>query len=249
MRAYWIRIALGALAIFVVGMVGISIVRRSIGGVRAVAEGTGPITLPVMFVPFKLDGQKLGTINRLVLHRDAPKRFTSVQLGIKLSDSVLARGLEGCRLVANFDAHHDPRGFEVGPGSFSSGVFTCLHGTDSSPQFQEFGRAVFQPGDVSVPLLLPNDIVDDLKQGDLGSSDFAQGYQDSIEAAAQATADSIAEEADARADSIANAAEKKAASVALRTERLVDSLRREGVRRADSTRRAASRVADSARSR
>jgi hypothetical protein len=240
MRGYWTRIALGALAIFIVGMVGVTLARRSIGGVRQVAEGSGPITLPVMFVPFKLDGHKLGTVNRLVLHRLAPKRLSGVELGVKLSDSVLARGLEGCRLVANLDADHSSDGLEVGPGSFSNGVFSCLRSGDTTTQFQEFGHAVFQPGDVSVPLLLPNDIVNDLRSGDLGSDDFGSGYEDSLEAAAQA----IADEADERADSISAAVEAQAASAASRTGRLVDSLRKEGMRRADSARQAVSHVAD-----
>jgi hypothetical protein len=251
MRGYWTRIALGALAIFIVGMVGVSLARRSIGGVRQVAEGSGPITIPVAFVPFKLDGHKLGTLNRLVLHREAPKRLSSVELGVKLSDSVLARGLEGCRLVANIDAKDNPNGFEVGPGSLSTGVFSCLHGNDTTSQFQEFGHAVFQPGDVSVPLLLPNDIVDDLRSGD-DDSDFGRGYEESLEAAeaaAEAAADSAADEADARADSISEAVEAQAASSASRTRRLIDSLRGEGIRRADSARLAVSRVADSGRSR
>jgi hypothetical protein len=243
------RIALGALAIFAVGMVGVTLARRSIGSVRQVAEGSGPITIPVVFVPFKLDGQKLGTVNRLVLHRLAPKRLSGVELGVKLSDSVLARGLEGCRLVANLDADHGPDGFEVGPGSFSSGVFSCLRVGDTTTQFQEFGHAVFQPGDVSVPLLLPNDIVNDLQNGDLGADDFGSGYEDSVGAAARATADSIADEAEERADSISEAVEAQAASSASRTRRLIDSLRREGMRRADSARLAVSRVADSGRSR
>ena len=249
MRGYWMRIALGALAIFTVGMVGVTLARRSIGSVRQVAEGSGPITLPVMFVPFKLDGQKLGTVYKVVLHREAPKRLSAVELGIKLSDSVLARGLEGCRLVANLDADHGPDGFEVGPGSFSKGVFSCLRSGDTTTQFQEFGHAVFQPGDVSVPLLLPNDIINDLRSGDLGSDDFGSGYEDSVEAAAQATADSIADEADERADSISAAVEAQAASAASRTGRLVDSLRKEGMRRADSARSAVSGVADSGRRR
>jgi hypothetical protein len=245
MRGYWTRIALGALAIFIVGMVGVSLARRSIGGVRQVAEGSGPITLPVMFVPFKLDGHKLGTVNRLVLHRVAPKRLSAVELGVKLSDSVLARGLEGCRLVANLDADHGPDGFEVGPGSFSSGVFSCLRSGDTTTQFQEFGHAVFQPGDVSVPLLLPNDIVDDLRSSDLGSNDLGSESDDSVEAAAEAAAD----EADERADSIAAAVEAQAASATSRTERLVDSLRKEGIRRADSARQAVSQVAEPMRPR
>lgn len=240
MRNYWIRIAFGALAIFTVGMIGVTLARQGVGRVRGVVEGSGPIALPIPFVPFKLDGQKLGTLDKVVLLRDAPKRISAVELQIKLRDSVMARGLEGCRLAANFDAQHDRRGVNVNVGPLSTGVFSCFHGNDSSAQLQEFGRAIFQPGGVSVPLLLPNDLVDDLKQGDFGSGD-----EDSVASAAQARADSIAEAADAQADSITAAVEQRADSIAGRSERLVDSLRTEGERRADSTRRAASRIADS----
>jgi hypothetical protein len=244
MRNYWVRIAFGALAIFTVGMIGITLARQGVGRVRGVVEGSGPITLPIPFVPFKLDGQKLGTLDKVVLLRDAPKRISAVELQIKLRDSVMARGLEGCRLAANFDAQHNRRGVDVNVGPLSTGVFSCLQGKDSSAQLQEFGRAIFQPGGVSVPLLLPHDIVDDLKQGNFGSGD-----EDSVASAAQARADSIAEAADARADSSTVEVEARADSIAGRTERLVDSLRTEGERRADSTRRAASRMADSARAR
>jgi hypothetical protein len=244
MRNYWLRILLGAVAIFAVGMVGVTVARQGVGRVRSVVEGSGPITLPIPFVAFKLDGQKLGTLDKVVLLRDAPKRISAVELEIKLRDSVMARGLEGCRLAANFDAQHNHRGVNVNVGPLSTGVFSCFHGNDSSAQLQEFGRAIFQPGGVSVPLLLPNDIVDDLKQGDFGSGD-----EDSLASAAQAKADSIAEAADARADSITAAVEERADSIAGRSERLVDSLRTEGERRADSTRRAARLVADSARGR
>lgn len=159
MRNYWIRIAIGAVAIFTVGMIGVSLARQGVGRVRGVVEGSGPITLPIAFVPFKLDGRRLGSINKVVLHRDAPKQIASVELQVKLSDSLLARGLEGCRLAANFDDERHPPDSHIRVGPLTRGVFSCLHGTDSIPGSQEFGRAVFQPGDVSVPLLLPNDIV------------------------------------------------------------------------------------------
>jgi hypothetical protein len=244
MRNYWLRILFGAVAIFAVGMVGVTLARQGMGHVRGVVEGSGPITLPIPFVAFKLDGQKLGTLEKVVLLRDAPKRISAVELEIKLRDSVMARGLEGCRLAANFDAQHNRRGVNVDAGPLTTGVFSCTHGNDSSGNLQEFGRAIFQPGNVSVPLLLPNDIVDDLKQGNFGSGD-----EDSAGSAAQAMADSIAEAADARADSITAAVQERADSIAGRSERLVDSLQAEGERRADSTRRAASRVADSVRRR
>jgi hypothetical protein len=243
MRNYWLRIALGAAAIFAVGMIGVTVVRQGVGRVQGVMEGTGPITIPVAFIPFKLDGQKLGSINKLTLNREAPKRISSVELQIKLGDSMLARGLEGCRLAANLDDEHNPRRAQMEMGPLSRGVFSCLHGSEPVPQFQEFGRAVFQPGDVSVPLLLPNDMVDDLKQGDFAAQD-----EDSATAAAQARADSITEAAEARADSIALAAEQRADSIISRSERrLVDSLRREGLRRADSARRVVRLMADSLR--
>jgi hypothetical protein len=250
MRNYWLRIAMGAVAIFAVGMVGITLARQGVGRVRGVVEGTGPISVPLAFVPFKLDGQRLGTVNKLVLHRETPKQISSVELEIKLADSAVARGLEGCRLLANFNDERPPHRNNIEVGPLSTGVFSCLHGDDSTGQFQDFGHAVLQPGDISVPLLLPNDIVDDLKRGDFGSNDGdATGT-------AEAAADSIAEAADAKADSIAEAAEKRADLMVARTQRLVDSLRTEGLRRADSARgvrssnhRVHGRIADSARSR
>jgi len=232
MRNYWIRIALGALAIFTVGMVGISLARQGMGHVKHVVEGSGPITVPLAFIPFNLNGQRLGTVSRVVLRREAPKQISAVELEAKVRDSAIARGLEGCRLMANFDNERTRGRVRLQTGDFPPGVFTCLHAGDSAPGFLEFGRATFQPGDVSVPLLLPLDIVNDLREGHFDSS-----TEDSIGAAAEAQADSIADAAEARADSIAEEAENRADSLVSHTQRLVDSLRQEGERRADSARR------------
>jgi hypothetical protein len=232
MRNYWLRIALGAAAIFSVGMIGISLARQGVHHVRDVVEGSGPISLRIPFLSFTLDGQKLGKVSQVMLLREAPKKISAVELEIELRDSVVARGLEGCRLRANFDDNRSPPGVSVNNRRFSSGMFTCVSPGDSAPGFQEFGRAVFQPGDVSVPLLLPNDMVDDLRQGE-----FEDTEEDSVGAAARASADSIAEAVEQRADSIAADAEAKADSIVARSERLVDSLVEEGLRRADSTRR------------
>jgi len=243
MRNYWMRIVLGAVAIFTVGMIGITLARRGMRGVQEVAEGTGPITVPIAFVPFKLEGRKLGTLSKLVLYRDAPKQLSAVELEVRLADSVLARGLEGCRLAANLDESHRGNGRQVQVGSLSSGVFSCLQSDDSAAQFEDFGRAVFQPGNVSVPLLLPKAMVDDLRQGNFDSG------EDSAAAIAEAQADSIAAAVEAQAESISNVAERHVDSIMRQNDRLLDSLRREGERRARSTRRSTTRLADSARGR
>jgi hypothetical protein len=108
MRNYWLRIVLGAAAVFTVGMIGVTLARQGVGHVRGVVAGSGPLSFPLPFVTFNLDGQKLGKVSRVVLHRTAPKQISAVELEIRLNDSVVARGLEGCRLAANFDDDPDP---------------------------------------------------------------------------------------------------------------------------------------------
>jgi hypothetical protein len=239
MRNYWIRIGLGALAIFAVGMIGVGLARQGMGRVKNVVEGSGPLTVPLAFIPFSLNGQRLGNVSRLVLMREAPKQISAVQLEAKVRDSAVARGLEGCRLLATFDQEHTPGRVRIQNGDFSPGVFSCVHAGDSTPGYQEFGRATFQPGNVSVPLLLPDDMVNDLRQGHFDSS-----TEDSIDAAAEAQAESIGDAAEARADSITEAAASRADSIVAHSQRLVDSLRQEGERRADSARRSVRRSDD-----
>jgi hypothetical protein len=201
-------------------------------------QGSGPVTIPLAFVPFNLDGSKLGTVDKLTLFRDAPKRISGVEITIKLKDSLVAGGLKGCRLAANLDKNSDEGGVHIRADQFSRGVFSCLSHGDSSADFQEFGRAFFQPGGVSIPLLLPSDIVDDLKKGDFHSDEDSTS-------SAEARADSTQQAVEAKADSITAAAEHHADSIMARTHRLVDSLQKEGQRRADSTRRVHRRMADS----
>jgi len=238
MRNYWMRIALGALGVFAVGMIAVTLVHRGLAKVNDVVTGSGPISIPLSIIPFQLNGNKLGNLQRLVLYRETPKKVSSVQLEVKLNDSLLARGLEGCRLAANLDSedHHGP-GVRVRAGGWNKGTFWCSkEGADSG--LVEYGHAVFRPGEVTVPLLLPQDLVDDLRKGDFGDD------ADSVD-----IADSISDAVEARADSIAGAAERKADSITQQGDRLADSLRTEGQRRADSARAGARRMADSARGR
>jgi hypothetical protein len=231
MRSYWMRIALGALAIFIVGMIGLTLVRRGIGRVHGVVHGSGPISIPLAFIPFQLDGDKLGSLERVTLLREAPNRVTRVELEVKLSDSVLARGLAGCRLAANLDSKVPrPPGTSVHRGPFAEGSFWCAKNDSADVALVEYGHAVFHPGDVTVPLLLPRSLVDELQNLDFGH-------------------DSTPPVAKAQVDSIMAATELSADSVDAERDRMIDSLRSEGRRRADSARRVLRQMADPARSR
>jgi hypothetical protein len=232
MRNYWMRIALGAVAIFTVGMIGLSLVRRGLGTVHGVVHGSGPISIPLAFIPFQLNGDKLGTLQRVTLQREAPNRVTSVELEVKLSDSLLARGLEGCRLAANVESDTaGTKGVDIHGGPFKEGNFWCATDDSTSKGFVEYGHAIFHPGGVTVPLLLSEGLVEELQDLDLDDDSpppIDEAQVDSIVAAAHLVADSV----------------KAAVHV-----RFGDSIRTEGRRRRDSARSGVRTMADSARSR
>ena len=231
MRRYWLRIGLGALAIFTVGMIGITLVRRGIGSVHGVVHGSGPISIPLAFIPFQLDGDKLGTLERVTLERSAPNRVTRVELKVKLTDSLLARGLEGCRLATKLDSESPGHsGVNVERGPFPEGNFWCAKGDSADVGLVEYGQAVFSPGDVTVPLFLAKSLVEELQNIDLGH-------------------DSTPPVAEAQIESIMAATELSTDSIDALRDRMVDSLRAEGQRRADSARRVLRQMADPVRSR
>ena len=74
MRNYWLKILLGALGIFAVGMIGVTMVRSGIAKVNSVVHGDGPITIPLGLIPFALAGERLGKLDHVTLHREAPTR-------------------------------------------------------------------------------------------------------------------------------------------------------------------------------
>jgi hypothetical protein len=239
MRSYWLRILLGALAVFAIGMIGVSLFRRGRAKVTAVVAGNGPITIPLPFVPFQLDGNKLGTVERLVVNREAPKKVSSVDLEVKLGDSLVAHGLAGCRLAANLESDSAKPG-DLNLHMNHAGERPFFFCAKSDSALVPFGTVTLQPGDVTVPLLVPQSLADELRSGQ-----WAEDHADSADAVAE-RAESLADAAQDMADSIEEAHRDKAREATrLANSRLGDSLRAEGLRRADSARRAVAHMVDS----
>jgi hypothetical protein len=181
MRNYWLKILMGALGIFAVGMIGVSLVRGGIAKVHRVVEGSDPITIPLGLIPFVLAGERLGNLDQVTLERDSPSRVTAVKLAVDLSDSLLARGLSGCRLAANFEGDSSDSGVNIQVGRDKQGAFRCVAASDSTPpDLVEYGVAIFRPGDVEVPLLLSTDIVSELQSLDFGHDSASAGMGDSL---------------------------------------------------------------------
>jgi hypothetical protein len=243
MRTYWLRILLGALAVFAVGMIGITFARRTRDSVTAVVTGSGPLSIPLPFVPFELEGNKLGRLERLVVNREAPKKVSSVDLEVKLDDSLLVQGLAGCRLAANLESDSSKSGdINFRSHRLEDQAFFFCAKTDSG--LVEFGTVSLTPGDVTVPLLVPVSLAEQMRAGNWGDHNDA----DSADVLAQ-RAESLAGKAEAAADSIAEMAEKRAESARTISSRLGDSLRAAGKMRAESLHTALGRMADSLKAR
>jgi hypothetical protein len=235
MQKYWLRIFIGAFAIFAIGMVGVNLVRRGHAKFHTLLVSADPLTIPLGFVPFVLEGERLGQLEEVVILRNTPRQVRAVELEVDLADSLVAEGLRGCRLAANFESDPKEPGLNIRASRGARNTFSCLAGDSTPPEFVEFGEAIFQPGEVRVPLYLQAELVTEIHQA-LAA--------DSTSELADEHADSLAEVAELKADSAADAAIRGADSMGRAGRRLGDSLRAAALRQVDSMRAELGRMAD-----
>ena len=117
-RKYWTGIFVAMLAIFGVGM----LVARGVNRAASLVENNLPSPLRLMLnTGFKVDGDKIGDIQRLQFMRSAPGMFDSAVVSVKIDDSADVQRISACTLRAT-NAH--PFG--------SSTRFLCTSHTDSA---------------------------------------------------------------------------------------------------------------------
>jgi len=139
---YWVKIVAGSLGVFAIGMGFWLMVTSSSRKVVAVFESSVPLTIPLPFdlVPFQVDGQRLGSLKQLVIHRDAPKEVNWLEIEAQLNAEGIEAGLADCVMSiddiedfdedSSFDCHFEPpRGYvEFGEIRFrSSGEELALY--------------------------------------------------------------------------------------------------------------------------
>ena len=195
MRWYWVKIMLGALAIFVVGYAGVSAVRGSVNKVRQLSETSDPISIPLAFIPFHLDGDRAGTFSGVRIMRDTPKSIVAFHVRVKLGDSVDVEHLKQCRLYL------DQTGTDFDPDD----EFECIGRGESDSGLVQFGDVTFTRDDLefSVPLLLAEATVEELRNVHDADAVTARAVAEAEAAAAQAEA------AAARAEAMAEVARVK----------------------------------------
>jgi hypothetical protein len=240
MRTYWLKIALGALAVFAVGMAFRAAFLTVKAKVRKVAQSSDPITIPLAFVPFRLEGVRLGTFDQAVLIRKSPKQVSSVRLGVKLTDSTASGRLSGCDLLARLTPDRRTKGGV----DFNDAEFACVRGDSVEAHGAErLGEVGFEPGDFSLALYVPSDVARDLRREwssgshpDSGEGARAEAMGDSIAAAAERMGDSISEAASRFGDSMGRVGALRGDSIAKAARRHADSVRRNAHHLRDSLR-------------
>lgn len=158
-QRYWLRIGLGALAVFGVGMGIVTGVRRSAIRVKTLTESNDPIGIPLAFLPFRVDGAELGTLKQLELERSAPDDVTAIKLTVRAADSAAARRLDGCLLTVPDE--------DFIPGHTE---FRCVHSADSATgHLKVFGQIVIEPEGKVFTFLVPADRAHEWRRHRMGA--------------------------------------------------------------------------------
>lgn len=158
MNRYWVKIGLGALCVFGVGMTGISLARK---GVHEVKTATlGPIRqalthLPTDLLNFRLDGRRIGQIKQVDVSNDGEWTAKSVQMEVALDRE--AEGLADC-LLTNERWGHQSR----------DARFRCVTQDEVADEdLVQVGEVRFEPGSLTRPLYAAQHDLDRLERNDI----------------------------------------------------------------------------------
>jgi len=157
MTRYWIKIVAGALLIFVAGMAVWMMGKKGVSTAHAVLESADPISIPIKFVRFRVDGASLGKIQKITLLRDAPDQINAVEVTVRLDSAAMADRLRACSMriddLENLDEHT----------SFVCAAPGAPDSATAAEAFEPFGVVRVQGTDLTMPLLLPGATVRELK--------------------------------------------------------------------------------------
>ncbi len=155
MTKYWIKIIVGALLIFGAGLALWLTAKKGVHTVRTVMETADPITIPIKFADFRVDGASIGKLEQVRLLRSAPKVIEGVEVTVRLDSAAVGERLRACTMRIDDIEHLD-----------AQTTFVCV--TPENPgavgSFEPFGHVLIEGTDIVMPLLLPAAAVQDLKR-------------------------------------------------------------------------------------
>jgi hypothetical protein len=156
----WMKIGLGAGAVFALGMMVVTITGAAKDAARAVVHrslmGAGQVLASAAAksdLPFLLGGVRVGTIRNLDIQRTTRGELPEVHLVVDLTPPELSSRLEGCVLIPARDGDFNPdQGFRCADAPVTD------HAT--------IGSARFEPGALERPIQVGPVLAQDLRRGD-----------------------------------------------------------------------------------
>jgi hypothetical protein len=156
MKSLWGKIGFGALGVFLVGMLVVTLAGQAksaaVSALSSLGEFRGTGHAPSR-LPFRLNGEAVGLIRRLTVAREARGELPRVDLEVELTREQARSRLDRCDLIA---AGRDDYDFERG--------FRCLR--PGTPGYLYIGEAHFSPGEFSRQLRVAERLESELRGGD-----------------------------------------------------------------------------------
>ena len=158
MNRYWIRIALGSVLVFCLGLGALALVRKGKAEVsNFLASAATRLPLRFANIGFRLDGRKLGELTGVDVVRKSPDDIGRVTGHVELTAADATAALEHCALAVDDMNRLSERT-----------TFYCAGQSElDSGSLIEVGEIRFQPGDFSRPLFLPERVVDDWRRSEI----------------------------------------------------------------------------------
>jgi hypothetical protein len=170
MKAYWIKIALGALGIFVLGMVLISAGKHGVDHAREAIQNSA-LRLASADGPFMVDGRRLGNLSSLQLLPGENEGIPRIELAVRLDANVAQADLGDCILVVPENEKMGENGLQCMPSEAAGKV-----------DLVEIGSVRIEPSGEVLPLEIPRamlngrDWADHFRRSPAGSH-AASGFQ------------------------------------------------------------------------
>lgn len=148
MNRYWTRIAVGALAVFGLGLMGMVAVNKGKAHVRTMLS-TAATRLPLQLahLGFRLHGEQIGKVTGIDVSRSESDQIGRVTIRVALNGNASADELRECALTANNLEHWNSR----------TG-FRCAVEEELDGDLVKVGEVVFLPADFSRPLFVPGEV-------------------------------------------------------------------------------------------
>lgn len=207
MNRYWIRIALGALLVFGLGLAGLAAVRMGKAEVRSLLT-TAATRLPLRFanIDFRLDGRRLGAVTGLDIVRQSAAEVGRITGHVELTEPGAAAELRGCALILE-DVHRLSQRTS----------FLCAEDAElRSGRLVEVGEVIFKPGDFARPLYLPERTVGDWRRSEIQRLDASMARDGRGGVRANGTFDLLDRERGSQRGSFAMHADSQGAVLSVR---------------------------------